>query len=468
MTVNWQAIVKAYDVRGLVGTDLTEPVVEAIGAAFVEVIELAGQSVVVGHDMRESSPGFAKAFSTGARKRGANIIFIGLCSTDENYFASGHLDAASAMFTASHNPASYNGIKLSRSRARGISIDTGLAAIRDRAAELLESGIPVVEQQGSLIEWESLPAYAAHLRGLVKLDDIKPLRIVVDAGNGMGGHTVPAVLGVAAGLPSAPIEVVPLYFDLDGTFPNHEANPLDPKNLRDLQAAVLANGADLGLAFDGDADRCFVVDETGALVSPSIVCAIVAEREIARAKAAGETEISVIHNLLTSRIVEQTIRAGGARPIRTKVGHSLIKTEMARTNAVFGGEHSAHYYFRDFWFADSGMLAALHVIRAVADSGSTMSVLAQRFAPYFGSGEINSKVTDAQAVIARIEARFESRAVFDRFDGLTVSSLPNADDWWWFNVRTSNTEPLLRLSVEARSEATLNEILEEALIVIRS
>lgn len=468
MTVNWQAIVKAYDVRGLVGTDLTEPVVEAIGAAFVEIIELAGQPVVVGHDMRESSPGFAKAFSTGARKRGANIIFIGLCSTDENYFASGHLDAASAMFTASHNPASYNGIKLSRSRARGISLDTGLAAIRDLAAELLESGIPVVEQQGSLIEWESLPAYAAHLRGLVKLDDIKPLKIVVDAGNGMGGHTVPAVLGVAAGLPPAPIEVIPLYFELDGTFPNHEANPLEVKNLRDLQAAVLANGADLGLAFDGDADRCFVVDETGAVVSPSIVCAIVAEREIARATAAGETEISVIHNLLTSRIVEQTIRAGGATPIRTKVGHSLIKSEMARTNAVFGGEHSAHYYFRDFWFADSGMLAALHVLRAVADSASTMSILAKRFDPYFGSGEINSKVEDAKAAIARIEKRFELRAVFDRFDGLTVSSLPETEDWWWFNVRTSNTEPLLRLSVEASSESTLNEILEEALIVIRS
>lgn len=468
MTINWQAIVKAYDVRGLVGVDLTEPVVEAIGAAFADVLELAGQPVVVGHDMRESSPGFAKAFSTGARKRGANIIFIGLCSTDENYFASGHLDAASAMFTASHNPASYNGIKLSRSRARGISIDTGLSAIRDHAAELLESGIPVVEQQGSLIEWESLSVYADHLRGLVNLYDIKPLKIVVDAGNGMGGHTVPAVLGVAAGLPSLPIEVVPLYFELDGTFPNHEANPLDLKNLRDLQAAVVEHGADLGLAFDGDADRCFVVDETGAVVSPSVLCAIVAEREIAHAKAAGETDISVIHNLLTSRIVEQTIRAGGATPVRTKVGHSLIKSEMARTNAVFGGEHSAHYYFRDFWFADSGMLAALHVLRAVADSGSTMSALAQRFNPYFGSGEINSKVEDKKAAIARIEQRFESRAVFDRFDGLTVSSLPGNDDWWWFNVRTSNTEPLLRLSVEAASEGTLNAILEEALIVIRS
>ena len=279
---------------------------------------------------------------------------------------------------------------------------------------------------------------------------------------------MPAVLGVAAGLPSAPIEVIPLYFDLDGTFPNHEANPLEPKNVRDLQAAVVAHGADLGLAFDGDADRCFVIDENGALVSPSVVCAIVAEREIARAKAAGETGISVIHNLLTSRIVEQTIRAGSATPIRTKVGHSLIKSEMARTNAVFGGEHSAHYYFRDFWFADSGMLAALHVLRAVADSGNAMSVLAGRFDPYFGSGEINSKVKDTSAAMAGIEHRFESRAVFDRFDGLTVSSLPGTDDWWWFNVRTSNTEPLLRLSVEASTQGTLNEILEEALIVIRS
>ena len=468
MTINWQAIVKAYDVRGLVGTELTEPVVEAIGAAYVDVLELAGQSVVVGHDMRASSPGFAKAFSTGARKRGANIIFIGLCSTDESYYAAGHLDVASAMFTASHNPASYNGIKLSRSSARGISIDTGLSAIRDCAAELLESGIPVVEQLGSISEWEALSAYAAHLRSLVNLDGIKPLKIVVDAGNGMGGHTVPAVLGVAAGLPALPIEVIPLYFELDGTFPNHDANPLDPKNLRDLQAAVVAQGADLGLAFDGDADRCFVVDETGAVVSPSIICAIVAEREIARAKAAGETGISVIHNLLTSRIVEQTIRAAGAKPIRTKVGHSLIKSEMARANAVFGGEHSAHYYFRDFWFADSGTLAALHVLKAVSDSGSKMSVLARRFNPYFGSGEINSKVEDAQAAIARIEQRFESRAVFDRFDGLTVSSLPGTDDWWWFNVRMSNTEPVVRLSAEASAQGTLNAILEEALIVIRS
>lgn len=468
MTVNWQAIVKAYDVRGLVGVELTESVVEAIGAAFVDVIELAGQPVVVGHDMRESSPGFAKAFSNGARKRGANIVFIGLCSTDENYFASGHLDAASAMFTASHNPASYNGIKLSRSRARGISIDTGLQAIRDRAAELLDSGIPKLDTQGSFTEWNSLSAYAAHLRRLVNLDGIRPLKIVVDAGNGMGGHTVPAVLGVAAGLAPAPIEVIPLYFELDGSFPNHEANPLDPKNLRDLQAAVLANNADLGLAFDGDADRCFVVDETGAAVSPSVVCAIVAEREIGRAKATGEKDVTVIHNLLTSRIVEQTIRAAGANPVRTKVGHSLIKSEMARTNAVFGGEHSAHYYFRDFWFADSGMLAALHVLRAVADSGSTMSALAKRFAPYFGSGEVNSTVEDVDAAIAQIETRFATRAQFDHFDGLTVSSLPGVDDWWWFNVRASNTEPLLRLSVEAASQATLNAILEEALIVIRS
>lgn len=468
MTVNWQAIVKAYDVRGLVGVDLTEPVVEAIGAAFADEIELAGKPIVVGHDMRESSPGFAKAFSTGARKRGANIIFIGLCSTDENYFASGHLDAASAMFTASHNPATYNGIKLSRSKARGISIDTGLAAIRDLASEYLSSGIPVVEQEGALIEWESLPGYAEHLRSLVDLSDVRPLRVVVDAGNGMGGHTVPAVLGASAGLDALPIEVIPMYFELDGSFPNHEANPLDVKNLRDLQAAVKQHGADLGLAFDGDADRCFVVDETGAAVSPSVVCAIVADREIRRAKAGGETAISVIHNLLTSRVVPETIAALGATPVRTKVGHSLIKSEMARTNAVFGGEHSAHYYFRDFWFADSGMLAAMHVLRAVSDSAAPLSELVAKFNPYFGSGEINSKVADPATAIAKIEEHFTDRAIFDRFDGLTVQSANNEDAWWWLNVRKSNTEPLLRLSVESSSEAKLKEIVEEALSVIQS
>jgi phosphomannomutase len=468
MSVNWDAIVKAYDVRGLVGTDLTDEVVEAIGAAFVDELSLAGSSVVVGHDMRESSPAFARAFSTGVRKRGANIIFIGLCSTDECYFASGYLDAASAMFTASHNPATYNGIKLSRSKARGLSLETGLAAVRDRAAQMLANGIPLVEQFGSLIEWESLRPYAEHLRSLVDLSAIRPLKVVVDAGNGMGGHTVPAVLAGAAGLVPLELQVVELYFELDGTFPNHEANPLDAKNLVDLQAAVLEHEADLGLAFDGDADRCFVVDEKGAPVSPSIVTAIVAEREIARAKALGEQNVSVIHNLLTSRIVPETIEASGAHAVRTKVGHSLIKREMAACNAVFGGEHSAHYYFRDFWFADSGMLAALHVLRALADSQRPLSELAARFDPYFSSGEINSKVADVNLSIEAIENRFTGRATFERFDGLTVSSLGNENPWWWFNVRASNTEPLLRLSVEAADEATMKAILEEALIVIRS
>ncbi|HEY2557405.1 MAG TPA: phosphomannomutase/phosphoglucomutase, partial [Diaminobutyricibacter sp.] len=333
--------------------------VEAIGAAFVDEIGAAGKDVVVGHDMRDSSPGFAAAFSDGARARGGNVIAIGLCSTDESYFASGHLAAAGAMFTASHNPATYNGIKMFRAGAQGISRDTGLAAVRERAERCVIDGIEMVAEPGSIREVDVLADYAAFLRGLVDLSGIRPVRIVVDAGNGMGGLTVPAVLGQTAGLPALPIEIVPLYFELDGTFPNHEANPLEPANLVDLQKAVLEHRADLGLAFDGDADRCFVVDERGEAVSPSAVAAIVAVREIRRARAADpDAEIVVIHNLITSKIVPETIRAAGATPVRTRVGHSLIKDAMRETGAVFGGEHSAHYYFRDFWSADNGMLAA--------------------------------------------------------------------------------------------------------------
>jgi phosphomannomutase len=347
-------------------------------------------------------------------------------------------------------------------------MDTGLSAILARAEKYLTSGIEEVEEPGFSSEHDIMGEYASYLRQLVDLSAIRPLKIVIDAANGMGGLTAPSVLGTSANLSKLPLEIVPLYFELDGSFPNHEANPLDPKNLVDLQKAVLQHKADVGLAFDGDADRVFVIDEKGQPATPSAIAAIVSLSEIARAKAKGETNISVLHNLLTSRAVAEFIEGAGAKPVRTRVGHSLIKDEMAKTGAIFGGEHSAHYYFRDFWFADSGTLAALHVLKAVSDSGSKMSVLARRFNPYFGSGEINSKVEDAAAAIARIEQRFESRAVFDRFDGLTVSSLPGTDDWWWFNVRISNTEPVVRLSVEASAQGALNAILEEALIVIRS
>src|SRR5690554_6060349 len=362
--IDLSAFVKTYDVRGLVGSQLTDAVVAALGAAFVDEVKASGADVIIGHDMRDSSPGFASAFAGGVRARGGNVVSIGLCSTDQSYFASGSMSAPAAMFTASHNPAAYNGIKFSRAGARGISADTGLNAIRERAEKYLADGISSVATPGSAREVDVLADYAAYLRELVDLRSIRPLRIVVDAGNGMGGLTVPAVLGTAAGLLALPIEVLPLYFELDGNFPNHEANLLDLANLVDLQAAVVAQGADLGLAFDGDADRCFVVDELGEPVTPSAVAAVVAVREVARLRAAGDDgEICVIHNLITSRYVAEAIEAAGAVPVRTRVGHSLIKDEMAATGAVFGGEHSAHYYFRDFWGADNGMLAAMHLDR---------------------------------------------------------------------------------------------------------
>ncbi|MFM5903916.1 MAG: phosphomannomutase/phosphoglucomutase [Microbacteriaceae bacterium] len=465
MTINWNSIVKAYDVRGLVGTDLNPQIVEAIAAGFVDEIGLDGQPVVIGHDMRNSSPEFAQAFARGVMARGANAVLIGLCSTDECYFASGHLNAASAMFTASHNPATYNGIKLCRPGAKAISMDTGLAGIRDRAAKYVDNGIVPAPQSGSLSHYGSLADYARFLRSMVDLSANRPLRIVVDAANGMGGHTVPAVFGTAGGLDALPIEVIPLYFELDGSFPNHEANPLDKKNLVDLQAAVKAHGADLGLAFDGDADRCFVVDELGQPVSPSTVASIVAVNEIARAKRAGEANPTVLYGHLSSRVFAETIEAAGGRSQRTKVGHSLIKKQMAETDAIFGAEHSAHYYFRDFWFADSGILAAMHVLHALGNTSGSMSELADRYKPYPGSGEVNLKVSDAAERIKACESKFADHQI-EHFDGLTVSSR-DASDWWWFNLRTSNTEPLLRLNAEAASQATLDRIIREVMGVIQ-
>ena len=467
--VDLSGFVKTYDVRGLVGTELTVEAVEALAAGFVDELEAAGQTVIVGHDMRDSSPGFAAAFERGATARGANVVNIGLCSTDETYFASGSLHAPAAMFTASHNPAAYNGIKFSRAGAQGISLATGLAAIRDRAQAYLDAGaVPAVDAPGSVSTRDVLADYAAHLRSLVALDGIRPLKVVVDAGNGMGGLTVPAVLGTAAGLAELPLQIVPLYFELDGTFPNHEANPLEPENLRDLQAAVVEHEADLGLAFDGDADRCFVIDETGAPVTPSAVAAIVAQREVARVRAAGEAgPVYVIHNLITSRYVAEAIEASGAIPVRTHVGHSLIKDRMRETGAVFGGEHSAHYYFRDFWGADNGMLAAMHVLAELGNQGAPLSQFAESFDPYALSGEINSTVTDVPAAYTRIVDAFTGRGEFDELDGLTVSGAGD-DGFWWFNVRPSNTEPLLRLNVEAATPEQMVAIRDEALALIRA
>jgi phosphomannomutase len=451
-------IVKAYDVRGIVGEQLTPEVARAIGAAFVTVT--GTDRLVCARDMRESGPSLLAAFAGGASRLGAEVVDIGLASTDLLYFASGHLDLPGAMFTASHNPARYNGIKLCRAGAQPIGSDTGLTEIRDTAQRYLDAGLPdPVARPGGLTEQNLLTEYARYLRGLVDLSGSRPLTVVVDAGNGMAGYTVPAVLGDAA-LEPLPIRIVPLYFELDGSFPNHEANPLDPANLVDLQKAVVDAKADLGLAFDGDADRCFVIDATGNPVSPSAVTALVAVRELAKAPGA-----PVIHNLITSRAVPEIIAEHGGRPVRTRVGHSYIKAEMAATDAVFGGEHSAHYYFRDFWRADTGMLAALHVLAALGEQPLPLAELTARYERYRASGEINSEVADQAGKLAEIAAHFAARSVQqDQLDGLTLGFA----DGSWLNVRPSNTEPLLRLNVEGPDEPAMAALRDEALSVIRS
>ena len=450
------ALVKAYDVRGVVPDELDESVARALGAAFADVTE--AERIVTAHDMRESGPGLARAFAEGVMHRGVGVVEAGLGSTDMLYFGSGHLGLPGAMFTASHNPAQYNGIKLCRAGAVAIGQDTGLAEIRDRAAAYLANGIPAPERAGDVAQVDLLADYAAYLRGLVDLSGIRPLKIVVDAGNGMAGFTVPAVLGDSV-LPALPLTIVPLYFELDGSFPNHEANPLEPANLVDLQKAVLAEGADLGIAFDGDADRCFVVDANGAPVPPSVITALVATRELARAPGA-----AIIHNLITSHVVPEIVREHGGVPIRTRVGHSFIKAEMRRVGAVFGGEHSAHYYFKDFWNADTGMLAAMHVLAAFGGQEGTLAELTEQYSRYVGSGEINSTVDDPRARIEAVRAAFAGRAqATDELDGLTVE-LPDGS---WLNVRPSNTEPLLRLNVEAPTQADMERVRDDALAAIR-
>jgi phosphomannomutase len=472
------SIVKAYDVRGLVPDQLDEDTARALGVAFARVAGVAdaaqgsrAQRVVVGHDMRASSPSLSRAFAEGVTSQGGDVVLIGLCSTDGLYYASGALDAPGAMFTASHNPARYNGIKLCRSGARPVGQDTGLDDVRDLAEQVLEAGppaLPPTHRPGSISERDVLAEYAAFLRGQVDLSSARHLKVVVDAGNGMAGLTVPAVLGDAAGLAPLDLEVVPLYFELDGTFPNHEANPLAPENLRDLQAAVTRHGADLGLAFDGDADRCFVVDERGEPVSPSAVTALVASREIARERAAGRAAV-VIHNVISSRAVPEVVVEAGGRPVRTRVGHSFIKARMAAEEAVFGGEHSAHYYFRDFWFADSGLLAALHVLAALGEHDGPLSSLATAFERYVGSGEVNSTVEDGPGRLQAVRDAFATDGVHvDELDGLTLTrDRPDGGVDWWLNVRPSNTEPLLRLNVEGADRDTMERVRDQALAVIR-
>ena len=440
-------VIKAYDIRGVVGETIDADLVRNIGAAFAHILRGEGETrVAVGYDMRPSSPELAEAFAEGVNAQGLDVTLLGLTSTDELYFAAGTLGCAGAMFTASHNPARYNGIKLCRTGATPVSFDSGLAQI----TQMLVDGVGAYEGvHGSVDKQDVLGAYAKFLRELVPVNG--NLTVAVDAANGMAGLTVPAVLG--------DMDIRPLYFELDGTFPNHEANPLDPKNLVDLQKFTVEQGADIGLAFDGDADRCFVVDERGEPVSPSAITALIATRTLAKHPGA-----TIIHNLITSRAVPEMIEEAGGTAVRTRVGHSYIKAEMASRGALFGGEHSAHYYFREFFNADSGLVAALHVLAALAESDKPLSALMTQFERYCASGEINSEVADQQATTQRVVEAFAQRTVeLDHLDGVSVS----LDSGAWFNVRASNTEPLLRLNVEAPTEAEVEALVAEVLAVIR-
>ena len=467
VTTDLSSSFKAYDVRGIVGESITAESVRATGAAFVDVLGLTGSSVVVGGDMRPSSPEFIEAFADGATRRGADVTVIGSISTDELYFACGTLDCAGATFTASHNPAQYNGIKMAKAGAVPVSSDTGLYEIRDTAQGFLDAGeIPAAERRGQVTRRDVLGDYAHYLRSLVDLSGIRPLKVVVDAGNGMAGLTTPAVLGDAL-LDALPLEIVPLYFELDGTFPNHPANPLEPANLVDLQKAVREHSADIGLAFDGDADRCFVVDQDGEPVSPSAVAAIVAEREIARARAAGEEHPAVIHNLITSKAVPELIEANGGRAVRTRVGHSFIKAVMASEHAVFGGEHSAHYYFKDFFNADTGMLAAMHVLAALGEQDGTLSDLMDRYDPYVASGEINSEIEDKAAAVDRVRAHFAATDPAVTVEDMDGTTFTHPTQGWWFNLRPSNTEPFLRLNAEAPDTAAMEAVRDTVLGIVR-
>ncbi|CAN2209857.1 {ManB} Phosphomannomutase [Candidatus Nanopelagicaceae bacterium] len=446
------SIFKAYDIRGLVDKELTADFAFSTGVAYARFLEQVREpgTVVIGEDMRPSSPTLADAFSAGVTSQGLDVIRIGLASTDMLYFAAGKLNLPGAMFTASHNPAAYNGIKLCLSGARPIGKESGLLTIE----KYVTDGAPMALRNiGVEKHREMLDEYVDHLLSLVDLSAIRPLKIVIDAGNGMAGHTAPAVFK------RLNAEVIEMYFELDGTFPNHEANPIEPANLRDLQKAVKKHGADIGLAFDGDADRCFLVDEKGDLVNPSALTALIATRELAKHPGS-----SIIYNLISSRAVREVVAECGGTAVRSRVGHSYIKKLMAETNAVFGGEHSGHFYFRDFWRADSGMLAALHAIAALGESKATLSKLLSSFNRYHSSGEINSEVADANAAMNLIEKMYGKKdgVEVDHLDGLTING-----DNWWFNLRASNTEPLLRLNVEASTEARMKKVRDDVLNTIR-
>jgi phosphomannomutase len=446
-------IFKANDIRGI--TEGLNPEWDAagsyaIGAAAVEVLDLTRDpgALVVGRDMRSSGPKMATAFVDGVLSRGVNVIDIGLSSTDQLWFASGSLGLPGAMFTASHNPSEYNGIKFCLAGAKPIT-PAVLPGIAERA--IGGGPLPAVPR-GQRSEQDVLPSYANYLHSLVDLADIRRLRVVADAGNGMAGLTLPAVLG------GNDLELIGLFLDLDGTFPNHPPNPLVPENLLDAQAAVREASADLALVFDGDADRCFIIDERGEVVSPSAITAMIASHELAR-----EPGATIVCNKITSRVVPEVVMDEGGKIVITRVGHTFVKAAMADHNAIFGGEHSAHYYFREFWGADTGMLAALHVLSAAGHSDRPLSELVARFDRYAASGEINNLVADQQMIMDRVANAFRGRGQQDRLDGLTVSG---AD--WWVNVRPSNTEPLLRLNVEAADQETMETLRDETLGLIRA
>ena len=446
------AIFKAYDIRGLVDSEITPDFTFATGVAFARFLQQEREpgSVVIGEDMRPSSPVLADAFSAGVTSQGLDVNRIGLASTDMLYFASGKLNLPGAMFTASHNPAEYNGIKMCLSGARPIGKESGLLAIEN----FVRQGSPMyIRSMGVEKEVEMLTDYVDYLLSLVDISEMRRLKIVVDAGNGMAGYTAPAIFE------RLNVELIPLYFELDGTFPNHEANPIDPKNLRDLQKAVKKHNADLGLAFDGDADRCFLVDENGETVNPSDLTCLVAARELARVP--GST---IIYNLISSRAVLEVIEENSGTGLRSRVGHSYIKKMMADSGAIFGGEHSGHFYFKDFWRADSGALAALHAIAALGSNKASISKILKPYQRYVSSGEINSVVSEAPAEMKKIEEKYGSQSgvVIDRIDGLSVNG-----DTWWFNLRSSNTEPLLRLNVEAKTQARMEKVRDEVLKAIK-
>lgn len=445
-------IFKAYDIRGLVGSELTKQFAFSTGVAFAKFLELEREpaTVVIGEDMRPSSPELADAFSAGVTSQGLDVIRIGLASTDMLYFAAGKLNLPGAMFTASHNPAEYNGIKMCLSGARPIGKESGLLTIEKYVRE----GVPVsMRPVGKESHREMLNEYVDHLLNLVDVSSIRKLNIVVDAGNGMAGHTAPAVFA------KLNVDVTEMYYELDGTFPNHEANPIDEENLKDLKKKVKQKGADIGLAFDGDADRCFLVDENGVAVNPSLLTALIADRELKKKPGS-----PIIYNLISSRAVKEIVEENGGKALRSRVGHSFIKAMMAESGAIFGGEHSGHFYFADFWRADSGMLAALHAIAALGESDKSLSELFKPYARYVASGEINSKVSDSKAIMAHIKELYGSKpgVTTDELDGLTVNG-----DTWWFNVRASNTEPLLRLNVEAKTQGEMSSVRDEVLAVIR-